>query len=179
MNHQPFETWVIRDEPLTKEEEQMLRKHLESCSQCSELSTAWRSVENRMSSSPMAEPMPGFMDRFKAKLDDELIKRRKRQTRFALGFSSSAALVFLAIWIVNFGDSIGSPTQFAIDLAADFKGYLSFINTLKEVSISITQVLPGVVPISMWLIAAAIISLLVATWFISIHRLTVQRRVLS
>jgi hypothetical protein len=179
MNHQPFENLLLSDQALSIEDEQRLRDHLESCSQCSELNAAWRSIEDCMSASPMAEPLSGFVNRFQANLEDELSKRKKRQNRFAIGFSTTAAIGFLAVWIINVSKSYSSPTQLFLGFAEEIKQYLSYINILKEVSVSITQVLPGVVPVSLWLITAATLALLVAAWFISIHRLMVQRRVLS
>jgi len=98
MNHQPFEDWLLSDEPIDQEQEANLRQHLNDCPQCTTLSQALQSVEQEMARTPQVSPASGFTERWQARLAAKLAQQQRRLVWCAIGFSLSAALgIFLAL----------------------------------------------------------------------------------
>ena len=98
MNHQPFEDWLLSDEPLDQEQETSLRQHLTDCLKCTTLSQVWQSVEQELARTPQISPAPGFTERWQARLAEKRAQMQRRLVWWAIGFSSSAALgIFLAL----------------------------------------------------------------------------------
>jgi hypothetical protein len=64
MNHQPFEDWLLNDQPLTPTEKRDLDAHIQTCRYCAAL------VETglELHSVRMVSPMPGFAGRFEKRL---------------------------------------------------------------------------------------------------------------
>jgi len=64
MNHQPFEDWLLDDEPLTLQQERELQSHLRGCRACSGIADS----NMELHSGRMISPAPGFADRFQPRL---------------------------------------------------------------------------------------------------------------
>jgi len=64
MNHQPFEDWLLNDQPLTSIEKRDLEAHIRTCKYCA------ASVETglELHSVRMVSPKPGFVGRFEKRL---------------------------------------------------------------------------------------------------------------
>jgi hypothetical protein len=75
MNHQPFEDWLLNDQPLTPIEKRDLDAHIRTCKYCAVL--AQSSLELR--SVRMVSPMPGFAGRFQKRLAARRIADRRRR----------------------------------------------------------------------------------------------------
>ena len=58
MNHQPFENWLLSEDPLPEDDERALRDHLADCDQCNELEDAWLNVSNLFTDVPAVGPAP-------------------------------------------------------------------------------------------------------------------------
>lgn len=63
MNHYPFEEWLF-EEHLSTEQAKQLKDHLAVCNDCRELRAAIYETDHLFSNLPMAEPEPGFTDRW-------------------------------------------------------------------------------------------------------------------
>ncbi|NJC95446.1 MAG: hypothetical protein FIB03_03750 [Anaerolineae bacterium] len=82
MKHQPFEDWLLNEEPITPEQRRELDAHLRSCAYCAalvETGKALRSVR-------MASPADGFTARFQARLAEQKLVERRRRFWGALWF---------------------------------------------------------------------------------------------
>ena len=100
MNHQPFENWLLQDEPLLPDEEQALQAHLAVCLNCQELESTWKGVAHRLKHAQMAAPADGFSERWKQKLALEQQRRQRRQSLAVLVLSLGAAGI-LALVMIN------------------------------------------------------------------------------
>jgi hypothetical protein len=91
MNRQPFEDWLINDQPLTPVEKRGLDAHIRSCKDCAallETSLELRSVR-------MVSPMPGFAGRFQKRFAARRIADRRRRQWGLLVFPlGGAGLLF-------------------------------------------------------------------------------------
>jgi hypothetical protein len=91
MDHQPFEDWLINDQPLTPVEKHYLDVHIRTCKYCAAL------VETglELHSVRMVSPMPGFAGRFWKRLAARRIAdRRRRQWGLIVFLLGGAGLLF-------------------------------------------------------------------------------------
>jgi hypothetical protein len=64
MNHQPFEDWLLNDQPLTPIEKHNLDAHIRTCNYCAAL----QETGLELYSVRMVSPRPGFAGRFEKRL---------------------------------------------------------------------------------------------------------------
>jgi len=69
MNHQPFEDWLLNDQPLTPIEKRDLDAHIRACKYCAALVE----IGLELHSVRMVSPKPGFAGRFEKRLDAQPI----------------------------------------------------------------------------------------------------------
>ena len=181
MNHQPFETWLIAEEPLTLEQKQALHEHLSVCDSCSRLSTAWRSVEQLFHASPVVKPIEGFRERWQARLEGEQqVERRRvdrRQSWMLLSVYSGGALVFLLLFALLGVVTFESPTELL--LAGVYRLVYTYtnLNVIEKILSTLLSVLWTAVPPSYWMTFAAVLGLLSLTWIFSLQKLILPRRI--
>ena len=111
MKHKPFESWILDDSPLTKTEQQQLKEHLKDCPQCRKLQAAWHESQNRIRSSEIHSPLPGFSQRWQTNYFKRHELEKTRQVRRTLlilvMLMGMASLVYmlqnnlLITWIVS------------------------------------------------------------------------------
>nr|MBC8332700.1 zf-HC2 domain-containing protein [Anaerolineae bacterium] len=80
--HQPFETWILLDEPLTPEQAQSLDAHIKTCAACHALKAAWGRVDAIFQETPALEPVPGFANRWQAQLSQQRNLQRYARQRW-------------------------------------------------------------------------------------------------
>lgn len=91
MNHQPFESWLLNDQPLTPIEKRDLDAHIRICKYCAAL--AETGIELR--SMRTISPKPGFADRFKKRLAAGKIADRRRMIWSPIVFLLGGAALLL------------------------------------------------------------------------------------
>ena len=75
MNHQPFETWLLNEQSLNREELHALQVHMQECSHC----TALAEVNLALKSVKMVAPAVGFSQRFAARLEVQRAGERRNR----------------------------------------------------------------------------------------------------
>lgn len=75
MNHQPFETWLLSEQSLNRDEQRALKVHMQECGHC----TALAEVNLALKSVQMAAPAAGFSQRFAARLTAQRIGERRNR----------------------------------------------------------------------------------------------------
>ena len=75
MEHQPFEDWLLADQPLPPEKKRELQSHLRECSQCSALAE----VNLSLRAAKLATPPAGFTSRWQSRLATQRKSQRRRQ----------------------------------------------------------------------------------------------------
>jgi predicted anti-sigma-YlaC factor YlaD len=111
MNHKPFKNWILDDTPLTKEEKILLRKHLQICSQCRQLKSAWHVSEQHMRHANRQLPQPGFTQRWQSRLlyrkEHERYKQIRRNLILLVAIMVMASAIYMlqnnlfATWVVS------------------------------------------------------------------------------
>jgi hypothetical protein len=97
MSHQPFETWILDPDPLTKEDRRSLQDHLDSCAQCQQIQRRWQSVHLELRARPMALPAPGFTMRWQSGLAERRARQQRRQAWKIFGYFAGGALFILLL----------------------------------------------------------------------------------
>jgi hypothetical protein len=100
MNHQPFEEWMLSDEPLDAEQDAALTQHLVSCPDCPPLARAWQAVRQEIATEPPEAPAPGFSMRWQARLKERRAEQQRRTVLLTVGLNALALLVTGAVWLV-------------------------------------------------------------------------------
>ena len=166
MNHRPFETWLLNDQPLNLEEKRELQGHLQDCPHC----TALAEVNLELHSVKMATPAPGFAVRFQKRLEAQRLReRRNRLVGVSILAAGSLGLTtwYAAPYVMRF---IGSPAEW---LAAMTKFLLSLFEmgkALGDLGSILLRVLPGFVPPFAWLVVFSAFCGVVLLWSVSIWR---------
>ncbi len=135
MNHQPFDTWLIEPEELTPEQKGALSQHLQTCSQCRQLSVSLVRLDRILEETPIQLAPIGFTDRFQANLARRRKEEQRRQIRTVILILLGAILTSSGIFLANFLSHysltklIGSLIQFityAPQRLIEFRFIISF-----------------------------------------------------
>ncbi len=172
MSHQPYESWLLSDEPLDKENQQALQAHLETCESCRALSNALHEVDVTFAQSPPPTPKPGFTKRWQTRL---AFSRQEHQQRkmwlLTIGLFSVAGLIILALFFLNIG-SINWIYEIS-QAFANFSVFVSKINRFFRTMESLVRAFPLLLPILIMLGigSLSLFAALIVTWFSSMLKI--------
>jgi hypothetical protein len=179
MNHQPFENWLLSEEPLTKEQSKALQEHLDTCETCSQIDTAWNGVQNLMRTVPEMAPVPGFSVRWQKRLAEQRRKQQQRQSWIFLAISGGIAFTLMAAIGVGILSIFSQPEQFLIYVVYRLTTFFIAAEATREFLSSLTKPLAGAMPFAIWIGLSGLAAMLSAMWFVLFKRLTTQRRVVQ
>jgi hypothetical protein len=91
MNHQPYEDWLLNDQPLTPTEKRDLDAHIRTCKSCAALAETVFELRSVRAISPK----PGFVGRFKKRLAARRIADRRRRLWSPIVFLLGGAALLL------------------------------------------------------------------------------------
>jgi hypothetical protein len=180
MNHQPFEDWILSEEPLTPENAGELETHLENCDHCRELQDAWNGVIDLFQGTPEVEPLPGFVNRWQERLavekKIELSVRYRWQSIILLILigNISAGLMFLLG--TEFLSNFDSPLSLVMSGIYRFVSLVTTINTIQHIFLTLFRTITSVVPAGIWAILGMGLVGSGAIWIISLKTLSVLPR---
>jgi hypothetical protein len=181
MDHKPYESWLVADEPLLPEQALSLQEHLDSCEACRQLQKSWDEVEGIFEERIFILPQPGFTERWQMKLAAELkIETEKQQVRSTwmfLAATTGAAFMVLVIMAIRFFSSLQNSTEVFISSMTFFAGVLNLTATIQKAILPIFEVLLISVPTPWWLLFVAVTSMLVLVLAFSTLRILKTRRV--
>jgi hypothetical protein len=146
MNHQPFENWLLDEEPLTSQQRRDLENHLRGCTSCSGIADANLALRSKR----MATPAPGFPDRFRPKLAAWQREQRRRQ---AVG-TMLLVLVGVGLLYALAGpamlQAVRSPAAWLGQVAAYAIEVLALLSVIGHVSGILVRVVPTIFPPGIW-----------------------------
>lgn len=179
MYHRPFEDWLLEEEPLTTEQEAALQEHLQSCTNCSQLSKAWKVVEVDLHRAPMLAPQAGFADRWQTRLEADRRQLHRRQSFAALFFSlGGAALLFGSLAIMAL-PVLASPRLLLWTWVLRLLDQVFYASELQETFISLLHIQTGIISPGVWIVLAGVFSMLVAIWVASLRVVAGSRRAIE
>lgn len=173
MKHQPFESWIIDGSDLTPQQAQELHAHLEQCLKCRQLLQGWQAAQQRMQTSSMASPVPGFSQRWRASLAERRARQQLLQMRRFLLLLISAAFVLMLI-LAALALFSGSPAEWLIAATVNVTGAIVRINQTRELFSSLLRALPPAVSVAFWILFSSSLSLLSLAWVFILWRISIQ-----
>jgi len=166
MNHQPFEEWLLSEEPITPEQKRKLDLHLRSCEYCSALAETGKVLHSVV----IASPAEGFTARFQARLAEHKIADRRRKL-WGAGFFLIGGISLL-LWFA--GPSILSFLSSPENWIATFVEWGIFLITtlqaLTQAGEVFLHVIPGFLPPFAWMVIVSGFAGISLLWSVSIWR---------
>ena len=177
MNHQPYEDWLYSDEPLSPQQNRDLKKHLQVCDSCTQLSESWVDIQNLFRATPEVKPQSGFSARWLTRLEERENKTKQRQSWIMLVITGGVAIFILLIMSINLILSVDQPIQLLFLGTNKVTEWLLIINATNEILSALVELVSIVVPTGWWVIFAILISFLCLLWIFSLKQLVQPRRI--
>ena len=181
MDHKPYESWLVADEPLLPDQKLSLQEHLETCEACRQLQLSWSEVEGIFEARSFLHPEPGFTKRWQLRLADELSleseKEQLRSTWMFLAATTGSAFLVLVFLSIRFLSTIQNPTETFISGMTLIAGVLNLTETIQKAIFPLFEVVLLSVPTLWWLFLVLSASLLTLVLTFSIFRIARTRRV--
>jgi predicted anti-sigma-YlaC factor YlaD len=169
MGHQPFENWLLDEDPLSAPQRQELETHLATCPECTKLSHGWKEASALIQSTALVSPAPGFTQRWKGNLAKQRMIAQPRQVRLFF-------LSLVGIAIFSFALFAGLLAAFHItlaDLAVSIAKAVSSLFTLWITAQAyINANLAGPIPLILWILFSTGVCLLIFVWIAAIVRIS-------
>lgn len=172
MSHQPYETFLFTDEPLTPEQRHSLDSHLMECAHCRALADALLSVDQVLAGSPEPEPAAGFTQRWYARLSEHRHERQQRNLwLMTLGLFALAGLILLILALLHLLH-FNWAYEFSRFIAS-FSLCAARIRHISSIMRSLTESLPFILLMMILFGIGTVLtaSALTVTWFSSLIRL--------
>jgi len=174
MSHELYESWLVSEQPLTLEQKDELKSHLQSCPRCRQIAAGWRSARTQMTKSGLASPTPGFNLRWQQTLAERRLQKQTKNTRWlllALVVSSAISLTALVLFLSNSLAIVDWWLHTTLTVERTF-GWLKQISLLVQSWLGgLPSFLPPAVII---LILSAGFTFLLLLWVSIVKRLSIQ-----
>jgi predicted anti-sigma-YlaC factor YlaD len=179
MSHEPYLDWLLDDQSLSPEQQQLLSDHLKECESCHELSIAWREAESELRLVPMQAPQPGFTTRWQDRLAEQEKQRNVRHSAWIIGLGLSVAAVLLGILVFLALPVFAAPRLYFWAGIYRLLELYSLVSAFQNVVISLARMTAGKFGLVWWIFSIGLLTLLCSAWFVSFRILTKTRRVIS
>ncbi len=163
MSHQPFENWILDEEPLTPENRRELHAHLEGCAQCQRLKSRWQAAHMELRAHRMAAPVPGFTQRWQAGLAERRVREQRRQAWRIFGILLACAMgvsLLMGIYTLSFS----SPTDWLVAVIRVFASARDTIGWIVSAALGWLHKTPLAVNFALWIYLTVCLSLLALVW---------------
>jgi predicted anti-sigma-YlaC factor YlaD len=177
--HQPFEDWLLGGERLSAAQTAELHAHLLDCDLCQRLYDAVHGIEHMLRADPLAEPRPGFVERWQIYLVADQLRQQRGQTLLILLFSFGGAGLLLALLALFVFPLLQAPAPVLMTTAYNLVRVFIFGSTVGETIGALARTLLGLVPDTMWISIAVALMGLSVVWLVALQKLSSPRRILS
>ena len=180
MNHQPFETWLLSEEPLLPEDQVSLDVHLETCEYCQRLQASWFGVMDLFGETPNLIPPPDFMNRWQSRLSQERlldIKYRHRWQSIIMLILISNVIVALVLLLgTQFLTTIDTPADLILPMIYRITSAITFVSAIQNLVEPLFRTFTSIIPLPIWAAFGAGLVAAGAIWVISMKSLSVLSR---
>jgi hypothetical protein len=161
---------MARDE-LTPDQRRDLEAHLKECEACRSLAEAEMALDQVFTSAKMFEPIPGFVQRWKARVGERRMKVHRRQTSMILGLLSFGAMALLLPLLLQTILVLISPEDLLFDLTRALVDWLAFLGVAGELIVTFFTTLYSTMPVVLWLMITVFLTGMVVLWGYALQRL--------
>ena len=166
MDHRPFEDWLLNAQTLSAEESRQLNIHLQNCSACSALAE----VNLALKSAKMAEPAAGFAERFQVRLEAQKKALRRRNFWGFLVLTLSVMTGLGSIILPVLKGLIQSPVAWLASWLSTVVSIWASVEALFQGGRVILKVLPGFIPVYVWIIVLLVAGGWSLLWVVSLKK---------
>ena len=168
MDHRPFEDWLLNNQTLSANEKQQLNAHLQGCSSC----TALAEVNLALKSVKMVTPAAGFTERFQLRLEAQkkALRRRNLWGFLVLTLSVLSGLFWIAWPFLK--SMIQSPVDLLASWLSTVVSIWASVEALFQGGRVILKVLPGFIPIYVWVVVLLVAGGWSLLWVLSLKKFT-------
>lgn len=182
MNHQPYLEWIFSDgeiglDRLNQQQRYEFDQHLNSCSSCRSLFSAWHATEVYLQNQSLISPKPGFTSRWKLRLEEDRKLFHRRQTKVTLAVSIGGSLLLLVLLFLLTWPWLRSPSLLVWTWIYHIFFLYSYVGLVNEIIVRVIQSATFVIPITWLIILIGILSELGVLWIVSYRLLTNPRRI--
>ena len=170
MNHQPFESWLLEDKPITPEQKRELDLHVRACPYCAaliETGIAFRSVK-------MASPVESFTTRFQTRLVARKIVERRKRFWGTILFVAGGLVILMWIAGPYLASFFVSPAAWLSALVEWGVFLITTLQAMAEAGSVMLHVVPGFLSPLLWMILLSALAGLSLLWSVSIWRFTLR-----
>ena len=166
MNHQPFETWLLDDKPITSEQKRELDSHLRTCANCAALVETGRAL----TSVKMVSPTMGFTTRFQTRLAARKVADQRRRFWGAILFVAGGLSIL--IWVTGpyLASFFDSPASWLSALVEWGIFLITTLQAMAQAGSVLLHVVPGFLSPFVWMILLSAFAGLSLLWSVSIWR---------
>ncbi len=175
MNHQPFRDWLVTDDHLTPEQDQLLHEHLSECASCQQVKAVWTDVEALIQKAPSSEPQPGFSERWHAHLAAYQARRHKQRAWTSIGVLVLFMLSLLGVGIYQIGLMLQAPGIYLLPWFSHLLNLASIYFLLQQALHSFTGLAPVYAFLGVFFLVG-LFSFNSVLWLATYKRLTLARR---
>lgn len=169
MSHQPFEAWILDNEPLSTEERRTLQAHLATCGQCQRLERRWQAVHQELRGHRMVAPALGFTQRWVASLAERKIREQRKQAwRIFVGLLGGALFILLVLGSYTMATT--TPSEWLASLVRMASSSTVFVEYAVFVVQSWLQSTPRALHIALWMYLTLTLCALTLTWVLIFWR---------
>lgn len=181
MSHQPFETWLLSEEPLEAEQARALQAHLDTCEACRSLADGWAEVRSLFVNSTLVEPATGFSARWQtrvlARQSSSRYSLEQEQSILFIGVTAGITLLLLLALLASGIVVFDSPSQVLMVGFYSLGNLISSLDAMENILVVMTQILPEIVPPAGWVVLVFLAGLLIFAWSFMLKKILVPRRV--
>ena len=146
MNHQPFEDWLLDDEPLTTQKQRELQVHLRNCTSCSAIADSNLALHTQH----MAIPQPGFTDRFRPRLTVWKKEQLRRQAIGTVVLVAAGLALLYAVAGPAMLEAVRSPAAWMRDVTMYVLSLFTIARVAGQVGSVVLRSLSGLIPTGAW-----------------------------
>lgn len=184
MTHNPYLDWVFLDQDereasLTAAQQQALKNHLESCSECRELALAWLDVDRELRTAPLYAPQAGFVERWQHTFELEQSQKYRSQGTLILVVSLSLAIGLLGVLMLRFWPYVQSPALLVWSYLYQVLRWASYVSVIQGFLGGLVKTAGTTIPLVGWALVVGVIFQLGVLWFVSYRYLTAPRSVIK
>ena len=133
MNHQQFETWILQEPDLSKEQQRELHLHIKGCSQCQGFYQAVHQLDHLFNTAPEPAPAPSFSARWMVRIQ----RRERRRNRLILGATLSGITLATVILLSAVGLELRSAVDFFPQMMLELISFIAngivFLNQISNI----------------------------------------------
>ena len=133
MNHQQFETWILQEPDLKKEQQRELHQHLKGCSRCQAFYQAVHQVDHLFKTAPETRPAPNFSARWMARIE----RQERHRNRWIIGITLSAISLGTILLLSGVGLELKSTVDFfpqvMLELITFIVNSFVFLNQISNI----------------------------------------------